>query len=88
MNTIAVAAALAMFATPAIAQTAASGDTTPPSPAGYQPAPQPPVPPGVTPVYVQAPPPDVAFPPPAPLASYPPCKKGQFDGCMERNSPR
>jgi len=88
MKLIVAAAALAMFATPALAQTRATGDTTPPDPAGYQPAPLPPIPAGVTPVFVQAPPPDVAFPPPAPLASYPPCKKGQFDGCIERNSPK
>ena len=28
--------------------------------------------------------PDQAFPPPPPKASYPPCKRGQFDGCTQR----
>lgn len=36
-------------------------------------------------VTVQASPdPNVAFPPPAPLKKYPPCKRGQFDDCMQR----
>lgn len=29
-------------------------------------------------------PPSQAFPAPAPLAKYPVCKKGQYDGCMQR----
>lgn len=38
-------------------------------------------------VFQPAPTPDQAFPAPAPLASYPICKKGQFDHCMQgRNS--
>ncbi|MGN6819348.1 MAG: hypothetical protein ACTHJR_11830 [Sphingomonas sp.] len=61
-------------------------DDTPPQPAGYQPPPSPPAPPNAT--YVQAPPPEVAFPPPAPLASYPFCKRGQFDKCMQRHDPK
>jgi hypothetical protein len=31
-----------------------------------------------------SPSPSVAFPPPAPLKSYPVCKKGQFDDCRQR----
>lgn len=88
MKIVAVTTALALFATPALAQTTQPTDNTAPNPAGYQPPPQPPVPAGVTPVYVQAPSPDVAYPPPAPLASYPPCKKGQFDKCVQRNDPK
>ena len=37
--------------------------------------------PGATPMFRAAPSPSEAFPPPAPKDSYPPCKKGQFDGC-------
>ena len=32
--------------------------------------------------------PDEAYPAPPPLAHYPFCKPGQFDKCMERNSPK
>lgn len=32
--------------------------------------------------------PDQAFPPPAPLAEYPICKKGQTDHCKQRVSPK
>jgi hypothetical protein len=32
--------------------------------------------------------PDQAFPAPAPLASYPICKAGQFDNCMQRSDAR
>ena len=46
------------------------------------------LPPGVKPVYVQAPSPDEAYPAPPPLAHYPICKPGQFDKCLERNSPK
>lgn len=28
--------------------------------------------------------PSEAFPPPPPKASYPPCRRGQFDGCRQR----
>lgn len=86
MKLILLAAAVAI-ASPAVAQdTTKPVDTTPPQPAGYQPPPQPPAPPGA--VYVQAPPPNVAFPPPAPLADYPYCKRGQFDQCKQRNDPK
>ncbi len=90
MKLILLAAACALVAVPASAQqqTAKPSDDTQPSPAGYQPPPQAPIPAGVKPVYVQAPPPDVAFPPPAPLASYPPCKKGQFDKCRQLRDPK
>lgn len=84
MKLILFAAAVA-FAVPAVAQDKPV-DVTPPQPAGYQPAPQPPAPPGA--VYVQAPSPDVAYPPPAPLADYPFCKRGQFDKCKQRNDPK
>jgi len=57
-------------------------------PGGYAPPPAPPPPPGATVVFQPAPPPDVAFPPPAPLASYPPCKRGQFDKCVQRHDPK
>lgn len=30
--------------------------------------------------------PATAYPPPAPLATYPICKRGQYDGCMERST--
>lgn len=57
-------------------------------PGGYAPPPMPPPPPNATVVFKPAPPPDVAFPPPAPLASYPPCKRGQFDKCIQRHDPK
>ncbi|CAN5734189.1 hypothetical protein BH11PSE6_BH11PSE6_22670 [soil metagenome] len=88
-------AALAV-AMPAVAQetpapqttTTTTTDATTPDPVGgYQPS-QPalsgPLTPGVKPTFVQAPPPDQAFPPPPPLAKYPICKRGQFDKCMQR----
>jgi hypothetical protein len=79
-------------ATPVVAQDMPAQTTTPqPSAGGYQPA-QPamtgPLTPGVKPVYVQAPSPDQAYPAPPPLAYYPICKRGQFDKCLERNSPK
>ncbi|MDB5695476.1 MAG: hypothetical protein JWN21_1019 [Sphingomonas bacterium] len=42
--------------------------------------------PGTPVVFRPAMTPDQAFPAPAPLASYPVCKKGEFDNCM--NGPR
>jgi hypothetical protein len=79
-------------ATPVMAQDMPAQTVTPqPTAGGYQPA-QPAMtgtlPPGVKPVYVQAPSPDVAYPAPPPLDHYPFCKPGQFDKCMERNSPK
>jgi len=86
-------------ATPAMAQdmpaqttTTTTTTTAPADPVGgYQPS-HPAImgtlPPGVKPVYVQAPSPDEAYPAPPPLAHYPICKPGQFDKCMERNSPK
>ncbi|WP_267433290.1 hypothetical protein [Sphingomonas sp. GM_Shp_1] len=54
---------------------------------GYQPA-QPPMasapPPGAPVVFQQAPSPSQAYPAPAPLKSYPICKKGQYDQCRQR----
>lgn len=40
--------------------------------------------PGATVVFQQAPSPSQAFPPPPPMKSYPICKKGQYDNCMQR----
>lgn len=40
--------------------------------------------PGQQVIFQAAPPPDVAYPAPAPLPSYPICKKGQFDNCRQR----
>jgi hypothetical protein len=96
MKLIVFVAAVAV-AVPALAQDTsqntptapATNDSTAPDPqGGYAPPPPPPVPPGATVVFRQAPPPDVAFPPPAPLASYPVCKRGQFDKCIQRNDPK
>ena len=39
---------------------------------------------GQTPQFQAAPSPSQAFPAPAPLASYPICKKGQYDKCRQR----
>ena len=90
---ILILAALAIAA-PAIAQDAASaerpvvsGNTTPTG--GYGPTtPSAPIPAGATVVYRQAPTPEQAFPAPAPRAKYPVCKKDQFDGCVQRHSPK
>lgn len=57
------------------------------TPGGYEPAGSPlkgTPEPGSKVVFQPAPPPSVAFPPPPPLPSYPPCKKGQFNNCMQR----
>lgn len=54
---------------------------------GYQPdrpAMSGPVAPGQQVIFQAAPPPDVAYPAPPPLQHYPVCKKGQFDGCIQR----
>lgn len=54
---------------------------------GYQPA-QPPMAappaPGAQVIFKQAPSPEQAYPAPAPLKSYPICKKGQYDQCRQR----
>jgi hypothetical protein len=92
--------ALAAIAVPAFAQDlppaspsapqsvpASAPDPNAPDPVGgYAPPPAPPAPPGanIQPGLT----PDQAFPPPAPLASYPVCKKGQFDNCIQRNDPK
>ena len=91
-----VFAAIATLAVPALAQETpqsapapATADTTAQTPpGGYAPPPASPPPPGATVVFKEAPPPNVAFPPPAPLASYPPCKRGQFDKCVQRHDPK
>jgi len=88
MKLIVLAAIGAVIAVPAAGQQQApkTAEVSPPEPAGYQPPPSPPAPPNAT--YIQAPPPDVAFPPPAPLPSYPFCKRGQFDKCLQRHDPK
>ena len=91
----ALAAATPVMAQDMPAQTTATNTSTATAPTdpvgGYQPS-HPAImgtlPPGVKPVYVQAPSPDQAYPAPPPLAYYPICKPGQFDKCMERNSPK
>ncbi len=83
--------ALSVVAAPAIAQDSPPPPAPQDAPAprgGYSPPPVPPVPAGATVQFQPSVSPDVAFPPPAPLAKYPPCKKGQHDACMERGSPR
>lgn len=58
---------------------------------GYQPS-QPAVSgtpqPGATVRFQPAPSPSQAFPPPAAKESYPICKKGQYDGCMQASDAR
>lgn len=86
---IALFVATAMCVSPALAQT---GPTPPTDPVGgYQPdhpALSEPVPPGTPVIFQQAPSPDVAYPAPPPLAHYPVCRRGQFDKCIQRNSPK
>ena len=95
MKLIALAAALALSGT-AIAQTAPATQDTPSEgvqtvddpKGGYQPA----TPlfngtptPGATVVFVpNTQTPTQAYPPPPPLASYPICKRGQYDNCRQR----
>ena len=107
MKLIALAAALAMTGTVAVAQDTASPPTSQepatsaaaPAPdaaaapagedpaGGYQPSapalsaqPQP----GQQVIFQPSKSPAEAYPPPAPLQSYPICKKGQFDNCRQR----
>ena len=66
----------------------AAGDPNMADPAGgYQPS-QPATSgtpaPGATVRFQPAADPNTAYPPPAPLAKYPICKKGQYDNCMQR----
>lgn len=59
----------------------------PPPAGGYQPAGPAvsgPMQPGATVRFQPAPSPDQAYPAPAPKDKYPVCKKGQYDGCMQR----
>ncbi|WP_019515088.1 hypothetical protein [Sphingomonas sp. Mn802worker] len=68
------------------------GDGTMATPAGgYQPS-QPAMSgqmaPGATVRYQAAQDPNTAYPPPAPKASYPICKAGQYDGCMQASDAR
>ena len=68
------------------------GDGTMSTPAGgYQPS-QPAMSgqmaPGATVRYQPAQDPNTAYPPPAPKASYPICKAGQYDGCTQASDAR
>lgn len=67
--------------------TAPMGSTTGDPVGGYQPS-QPAVSGTATPggpvTFQAAAPPSQAYPAPAPLASYPICKKGQYDKCRQR----
>lgn len=87
MKLIALAAALTL-ASPALAQTTSATMTNVSQPGGYAPAtmwvngaPQP----GDKVVFQPSTlTPSEAFPPPAPRAHYPVCKKGQTDECIQR----
>jgi hypothetical protein len=78
--------------TDAQTQTDTSATATAPASAaeqagGYQPATPPmsaPAAPGATVVFQPSESPSQAFPPPAALDHYPPCKAGQTDKCMQR----
>lgn len=96
MKLIALAAALALTGGAALAQDA----TAPAAPATTEAAPttedpaggyQPTVPalsgqpqPGQQVIFQPSKSPTEAYPPPAPLAEYPICKKGQYDNCRQR----
>lgn len=98
MKLIALAVTLALAGGGAVAQTAPAQDpaqdvqTVDDPKGGYEPSkpmfsapPQP----GQTVVFVpNTQTPDQAYPPPAPLASYPWCKPGQFDNCKQRRDPK
>lgn len=98
MKLIALAAALAMTGTAAIAQdttapaepmatTTTTGQTMDDPVGGYQPAGPAlsgPAAPGQTIIVQPSKTPTEAYPPPAPLQSYPICKKGQYDNCRQR----
>lgn len=96
MKLIALAAALA-FSGAAHAQTvpqsSSEGVQTVDDPrGGYEPTrplfSKPPVP-GETVVFVPSTlTPTEAYPPPPPQASYPYCRPGQFDNCMQRHDPK
>lgn len=51
---------------------------------GYQPPAPPAITPGATVRFQQSPSIEQAYPAPAPLKSYPICKKGQYDNCRQR----
>jgi hypothetical protein len=95
MKLLALAAALTLVAGAAQAQTSAQKAESPTNNdasrlGGYAPAA--PLfstgttpPPGTQVVFVPSTQtPTEAFPPPAPKADYPLCKRGQFDGCRQR----
>ena len=63
------------------------GQTLDNDPPGYQPAAAPTAPAaGATVTFQASADPATAYPPPAPQATYPICKKGQYDNCMERST--
>ena len=86
------AAAVALMATPALAQDQSmqaqdTGATASDPAGGYQPStPMPTVPLGATVTFQQAPSPSEAYPAPAAMDHYPWCKPGQFDNCREREN--
>lgn len=97
MKLIALAAALALTGSAALAQDTAPAPAAPEAAApaaaedpvgGYQPstpAIQGDTSSGQKPIFVANPmTPTQAFPPPPPLAKYPLCKKGQTDNCRQR----
>lgn len=96
MRIIALAAALALTAGAAHAQSSAQKANSPTNNdaeklGGYAPTTplfstgNTPPPPGTPVVFVPSTmTPTEAFPPPPPKAAYPMCKRGQFDGCRQR----
>lgn len=97
MKLLAIAAALAMTGTAAIAQDTQTAPAAPAAPAatatedpigGYQPTTpllQGDTSSGQKPIFQANPQtPTQAFPPPPPLDKYPLCKKGQTDNCRQR----
>ena len=90
MKIVLLAAALAFGGT-AIAQDQPAPDTampemTAPDAAAQLPPPPPPAP-GSTVVFQPSVPVAQAYPPPAPKAEYPWCKRGVTDGCKQRHDP-
>lgn len=88
MKLIALAAALALTGSAALAQDTAPAPAAEDPVGGYQPstpAIQGDTSSGQKPIFVANPmTPTQAFPPPPPLAKYPLCKKGQTDNCRQR----
>ena len=93
MKLIVLAAVLGVAATPAVAQTSAQKASSPTNNEasklpGFQPSAPlfstPPAPGQQVIFQPSTQTPTQAFPPPAPLESYPICKPGQFDKCRQR----